>query len=233
MSYTYTTWVAAVASAAVTSATDPDLTAILPSALDYAEQRLYRDLDLLDTIVRDDSSTITANSREFTLPQSLGRFVLVTGMNVVTPSTATVTNGTRNALMLTSREYLDYTWPSNTAPQTPSVPQWWAMITDQTAIVGPPPDAGYNIEVVGTIRPTPLSSGNPTTYLSQYLPDLFFAASMVFITGWQKNFGAQSDNPQMSLSWESLTASLMATAKNEETRKKYAASLGSAPKGTP
>lgn len=229
MSYTYSSWSTALASAAVTTATDADFAAILPSVIDYAEQRIYRELDLLATVVRDDTGSLTANSREFTLPTSLGRFVIVNGMNVVTPVSTTVTNGTRNPLMLTSLMYADYTWPSNTAPATPSVPQWWAMVTDQTAVVAPAPDAAYNIEVVGTIRPTPLSVSNTTTFLTLYLPDLFFAASMVFVSGWQKNFGSQSDDPRMAVSWEAQTNNLMASAKGEEIRKKYAASVGMMP----
>jgi len=231
VSYTFTTWFQAVASEAVTLVTDADLIGIQSSIIDYAEQRCYRETDLLDTVVRDNSATLTANSRDFTLPQSLGRFVVVNGVNIISPVGTTVGNGTRNAAMLTSLPYADYTWPSNTPPVRPSIPQWWAMVTDQTAVLVPPPDAAYSIEVVGTIRPTPLSSGNPTTFLTLYLPDLFFAASMVFVSGWQKNFGSQSDDPRMAVSWETQFSTLLTSANREEVRKKYAASVG--PAGPP
>lgn len=216
--YNYTTYSAALAEMLVTTATDPDFVGILPSIIDYAEQRIYRELDLLSTIVRDSSATLTPNSRNLTLPQSLGRFITTQGINVYTPVSTTTT---RNQLVPTTRDYVDVAWPSDTASSTPSVPVCYAMITDQTVIVAPPPDAAYTVEVIGTIRPTPLSSTNPTTYLSQYLPDIFFAASMIFGSGYQKNFGSQSDDPRMSVSWESQYQLLKQSADVEEIRKKY------------
>jgi hypothetical protein len=97
------------------------------------------------------------------------------------------------------------------------------MITDQTIIVGPPPDAAYTMEVVGTIRPAPLSVSNTTTYLTQYLPDLFFAESLVFGYGYLKDFGAATDDPRGSTTWESHYQALWQSANTEENRKKYAA----------
>jgi hypothetical protein len=35
-----------------------------------------------------------------------------------------------------------------------------------------------------------------TTILSLYVPDLFVAAAMIFMAGYQKDFGSQSDDPQ-------------------------------------
>ena len=47
---------------------------------------------------------------------------------------------------------------------------------------------------------------NTTTWLGDNVPDLFFCACMVEAAGWMQNFGAQSDNPQMALSWEARYA---------------------------
>jgi len=49
MSLTYTTWLAQAANLAGTSTTNPYLVTELPGAIDYAELRIYRDLDLLAT----------------------------------------------------------------------------------------------------------------------------------------------------------------------------------------
>ena len=232
MAYSYSTWTAALTSAAVTDATDAGFTAILPSVIDYAEQRIYRDLDLLSTIVRDESAVVTANHRDFVLPSSGGRFVEVKAVNIVTPIGSTVANGTRNPLTLTSLEYIDFTWPSEIASSVTAIPIWFAMVTDQSIVMAPSPGAAFSIEVIGNVRPTPLSATNTTTFLASYLPDLFFAASMIFVSGWQKNFGAQADDPRMAMSWETQYQSLLASAKTEELRKKYAASFGSAPAKT-
>lgn len=202
----------------VTPVNDPDFVGILPSIIDYAEQRIYRELDLLSTIVRDSTGSLTANSRDFTLPSGQGRFVTTQGFNVYTPAGTTTT---RNQLTPQTRDYIDAAWPNETATSIATVPDSVAMITDQTVIVGPPPGDNFKIEVIGTIRPAPLSASNPNTFLTDYLPDLFLAGSMVFGSGYQKNFGSQADDPKMAQSWETQYQALKASAMVEELRKKW------------
>lgn len=218
MSFTYSSYVTALSTETVIPATDTNFITILPTIIDLSEQRIYRELDLLSTVVRDTSGVLTANSRNFTLPQGSGRFVTTLGLNVFTPS-GTTTN--RNQLTPTSRDGLDAIWPNEAASTVPSVPSLFAMITDQTIIVGPPPDATYSIEVVGTIRPAPLSAANQTTFLSLYLPDLFFAASMVAMAGYMRNFGSQADDPKMAQSWDQQYEAFKSSAIIEELRKKW------------
>lgn len=231
MSLTYSQWLAEIANLTAIDPADTDFVANLPSCIDYAEQRLYRELDLLNTVVRDASSTLTVGTRSFTLPQSLGRFVVTNGINVITPSTQTTPDsGTRNPMVPVSRDMLDVVWPGTTGA---SLPVEYAMITDQQIIVGPAPDAAYTVEIVGTIRPTPLSATNTTSYLTLYLPDLFVAASMIFMSGFMRNFGSQADNPQMAQSWETQYLKLFASANIEEQRKRYASSAWGSLSPTP
>jgi hypothetical protein len=201
--------------------TDADFNSLIPATIDGAEQRIYRDLDLLSTIVRDTSATLTANSRNFTLPSSLGRFVVTESMNVFTP-VSTTTN--RNQMVPVSREWLDNIWGNEQAPSVPSVPTYYAMISDQQIIVGPAPDAAYTMEVVGTIRPNPMSAANPTTPLSLYLPDLFFASAMTFAVGYQRGVTSppsEQQQPQVD-KWQAQYDKLIASANVEEMRKRYA-----------
>ena len=203
----------------VIPAADPNYQIALPNIIDDSEQRIYRELDLLNTIVRDTGGNLAANSRNFTLPQTGGRFVVTESMNVFTP-VGTQTN--RKQLVPVSREFLDAVWGNEASVSTPSIPQYYAMITDQTIIVGPPPDANYTMEVIGTIRPTPLSNANQTTYLTLYLPDLFFAECLIFGYGYLKNFGAACDDPQGSVTWNAHYKDLWQSANTEEQRKRYA-----------
>ena len=219
MSLTYTTFVDQIANLMAVSSTTADFQTMLPGLIDYAEQRAYRDLDLLSTIVKDASATLTTNNRNFTLPTASGRFVTVQGVNVVTPVSTAPDSGIRNELLPISRDYLDAVWNSVSGA---TVPVYFAMMTDQTLIVGPWPDNSYTIEVVGTIRPAPLTASNTTTFLTLYLPDLFIAAGMIFASGYMRNYGSQSDNPQMAVSWESQYNTLLASAKPEELRKRFA-----------
>lgn len=234
MSYTYSTFVTALSNELVVDPTDADFLVILPTIIDYAEQRIYRELDLLSTVTRD-TGTLTIGTRSFTLPSNNGRFVVTNGINVITPSATTVPdNGTRVPLVPVSRDVLDMIWPSTTGA---AVPAMYAMITDQQIIVGPSPLAAYTVEVIGTIRPTALSASNTTTYLTLYLPDLFFTASMISGAAWQKNWGAQSDDPKSAVSWESQYQIAKASANVEQQRSRYAAgawgSLSPTPIATP
>jgi hypothetical protein len=87
-------------------------------------------------------------------------------------------------------------YPTATSSSSTAIPLYFAMVTDQTFIVGPPAGITYNLEVTATVRPTALSSSNTTTYLTDKLPDLFIAASMVFANAYLKNFAATADDPQ-------------------------------------
>lgn len=223
MGLTYNTFTTSLANMMAIPVTDTAYIAALPNIIDDAEQRIYRELDFLQTTTRDNSQALTVNNRNFALPTTSpnGIFVVTEQINIITPAGTTDPElGTRNSLLPTTRETLDALYPSVTGS---GIPQFFAMITQTTLIVGPWPDASYQVEVVGTTRPLPLSETNTTTFLSQNLPDLFLAAAMVFACGYQKNFSSMGDQPQSSLSWESHYTALKSSAIIEEARKKFSA----------
>ncbi len=219
---TYSTYVTALTTLINIPSIDASFQAILPDCIDYAEQRLYRDLNLLATVTRDASQALTPASRNFTYPTANGVFVVTNGLNVITPAGSTPDNGTRTRLVPTSLDVLDMIWPSSVGS---AVPTYFAMVTQTAIVVGPWPDQAYTVEVVGTTRPTPISADNTVTFLSANLPDLLVAASMVFLSGYLRNFGSQADDPQMAVSWEAQYKTLFASANTEELRKRY---MGSA-----
>ena len=217
MALTYETFVSSLANMLVIPPTDPNYLQFIPNVIDDAEQRIYRELDLLTTITRNTAGTLTPSSRNFTFPI---HFVVSENINVFTPAGTTTY---RNQLIPVSREFLDAVYPDEGAPpEVEAVPRYYAMMTDQTIIVGPSPSAAYGVEVIGTIRPTPLSVDNTTTYLTTYLPDLFLAEALIFGYGYLKDYGAQTDDPRSSASWTTHYTDLWQSAKVEEDRKKYA-----------
>lgn len=219
---TYSTFVPSIANLLVVPTSDPGFNLALPNIIDDAEQRLYRELDLLSTIVKDSSGALTAGSRNFTLPTTGGNsFVVVENINIITPvGTTNPDLGTRNPCTPASKELLDALYPNVTGS---SVPSRFAMITQTTIIFGPWPNAAYQVEVVGTQRPAPMSASNQTTFLSANLPDCLLAAGMVFGCAYQKNFSEMGDQPQSAVSWETHLKSLLASANIEEMRKKFVA----------
>jgi len=220
MSLTYATLVTSLANLFAVPAGDASFQAVLPNVIDDAEQRLYRDLDFLATIVRDHSTALVALNRNFAYPGG-NAFFVIEQLNVITPAGTTDPDaGTRVPLTPATRELCDNLYPSATGA---GVPQYFAPMTQSTCIMAPFPDAAYTVEVVGTQRPTPLSNANQSTFLSTYLPYLFLAACAVFMCAFQQNFSAMGDNPQSAVSWEAHYNALKASAVVEEARKKFTA----------
>jgi hypothetical protein len=216
--YTYTTYRTALQTLLASQDPDAAFDAILPSAIDYAEQRIYRELDLISTVTTDTSTFTDVATRLVEIPN---RFVVVNDIAIFTPAGSTPDEGSRVSLVAASRSMLDVLWPS--AADT-GQPQFFSMVDQWSMVLGPSPDGEYQMEIVGTQRPEALSATNDTTFISERLPDLFLAASMVFMSGYQRNFGAQANDPQMGTSWEAQYQALKASADVEEARKHFRAS---------
>src|SRR4029077_20039494 len=113
MSLTFSTWQSSIANLMSVPASDGNFQTVVPNIIDDAELRLYRDLDLLDTNVRDSSKSVSTGTQAFTLPSTLGTFVVVDEINLVTPAGQTnPDSGTRNQVVPASREMLNAMWPS-------------------------------------------------------------------------------------------------------------------------
>lgn len=226
---TYNSYVTQIAEMAVVAPDDTNFVAILPAMIDYAELRIYRDLDLMNTSTAFHAPTIKldAGNRNLSFPMMLpdgsGSIVVTEQINLITPAGQTDPDGalsTRVTLLPTTKEFLDTVYGSNTAANR-SQPKFFAPFNENLFFVGPVPDQTYYVEVVGTYRPNAMSATNQTTFISQYLPDLLIMASMVYISAYQRNFGRQSDDPQMAQSYEGQYQTLLKGATGEEVRKKF------------
>lgn len=220
--YTYTTYKAALQTLVVSQAPDAPFDTILPSIIDYAEQRIYRELNLISTVQTDVSTFTTSGARELAIPNT---FVVVNDIAIFTPAGSTPASGTRKSLVPASRSMLDVLWPSAADVAEPEI---FSMTTQWSMSLGPSPDGQYTVEVVGTMRPAPLSATNTTTFISERLPDLFMAASMIFAALYQRNFasaqGQSGNDPLMGGNWEAQYTALKASADTEEQRKMFHAS---------
>jgi hypothetical protein len=217
----YPTYVTTMSNMMVLDPTDANFQQILPSVIQSAEQRIYRDLDLISTIVTDTSMSTTSGARNITVPPA---FVVVEYLNTLDAS------GARLPMTPAGRAFLDTVFGDSTVQGRPA---YYAMVTQNSMVLGPVPDAPYTIEVVGTQRPAPISGTNLTTFISANLWDLFIAASMIFAAGYLKNYGATSDNPQMAVSWGAQYSELLKAANVEELRKKHQSQAWSAQMPTP
>src|SRR5216684_2187846 len=218
MPLNYTTYSSQLANLMVQSSSDPNFITFLPGCIDYAENRILRELDFLVTRSQDNHTTLSSGSRSVLLSTVGGNFVVVEKISVITPITAGTSNGVRNPLTRVTKEYIDFAWPNSS---NTGVPIYYTTIDNATFVVGPAPDQGYLLEVTGTQRPAQLSASNSSTFLSINLPELYIAASMVFATAYQRDFSAMSDDPQRAATWESQYKTLMQSANVEELRKRF------------
>jgi hypothetical protein len=218
-----------IATLAVVDQNDPAFQTILPQMITYAENRMFRDLDFLFTSTATTAYGLTVGTR--TIPVPTGTFVVPEQINVITPfGTASPDTGVRNPLLPCTKEFLDQVYNNS---QQRGVPKYFCPFDDYTFLVGPYPDQNYMCEIVGTIRPDSLSAANPTTFISLYLPDLFIMASMVYVSGYQRNFGRANDDPQMAVTYESQYQTLLKGALTEENRKKFEAAAWSSQSMSP
>lgn len=214
---TYAEFVAYIQSLGVFDTADTEFTAIIPAVIQYAEGRIYRELDALaqhQTNVFD----LTANNRDFSMSAANPKVLIPETINVITPAATLPNAGTRTPLFPVHRDYMDMVY--GTVLSATGIPSKWAAYTEDLIRVAPTPNAAYKIEVVGKFQPAELSASNTTTYLTLTFPDLFLAAAMVFVSGYERNYGAQASDPETATSWEAEYQRLKGSAVDQIERQK-------------
>lgn len=227
MALTYSSFVSEIATLTVISSTvlvsgDTNFGGIMSGLIDYAEGRLYRDLDLPVTSVTDTSVTCTSGVRSISLSTTQGTLLVINALNLLTSAGALSSVATRVPLVPASQAVVDAIYPSATSSNC-GQPEFFARIGDTQLILGPAPDQAYGTEVTATIRPNPLGATNSSTWLTQNVPELMIAAGMVFAAGYMRDFGSQSDDPKMAQSWESQYNTLLKSAATDTARMKFEA----------
>jgi hypothetical protein len=226
-----------IANMAVVEVANAQYLITVPQMITYAENRIYKDLDLLSTKTSQ-TFLLQIGQRSLSLasPTVPYPFVVTEQTNIITPAGATNPDdpaSTRNPCLATTKEFLDQVYGSNSTSSR-ALPTYFAPMTDNTFFFGPPPDQSYTVEIVGTARPASLSSTNKTTFVSLYLPDLFIMASMIYVSAYQRNFSsAASNDPQMPVTYETQYKTLLESSSTEEARKKYQSSAWSSESPTP
>jgi hypothetical protein len=197
---------------------DPYFAQILPAIIDQAENRIYRELNPISTTANG-TLTVTPGTPFVQLPENPIVYVVESLFvsQLANGNPPPITSST--LLTPVDKNFLMATFPPAYWGLAQGQPQFY-FVQDQTTIqIGPSPDQAYQLNMTYTFRPTQLSATNPTTILTQIWPELFLAASMVVAAAYQKNFGAQSDDPKMAMSWESQYQTLLKSALEEESRK--------------
>lgn len=153
----------------------------IPAIIEYAEQRMYRELDLLGTFETVAGTPLVSGTRTTAVPSGM---IVVQGLNVLVA-------GRRYPLARISVDALNWMWPDPTATD---LPRLFAMPDNVSVLLAPTPGAIYSTEFLGTFRPTALSSTTTTTLLTLYVPDAFVLCSMVFLSSY--------GDPSQAVVWE-------------------------------
>lgn len=201
----------------------PNFGAFLPRIIEYAEGRCYREIVPLATRTATASAQFQAGLRTLPLIGFAPQPVVVEGIAAIYPAGKTPATGQRLQFEMASLDFIDSSWPTESVTVDPSTTEerYWCLLDNQTIIVAPTMDKAYTVEATGEFRPAALGSpGVLTTYLSLFYPDVFLAACMISVAGFQRDFGAQSADPQMAVSWEGQYQVLKASAVEEEQRRR-------------
>ncbi len=212
--FPYSSFEAAVATQIPTLTTDVNFTTILPAAIDYAELSIYRDLDLLPMHGQINLGTTTAATQTVALPAAIVAFDSLycgTSNTPLTPASLDFVVGVYGGAANAMPQYFALVGAAAGSP--------WAG--GRQVYLGPIPDQAYPIMGFGSEREAPLSATNTTTWISTWLPDLFWAAAMIFLAGYNRNFGAMSDDPRQAISWETEYQRLLKGAMVDEMRVKF------------
>ena len=175
---------------------DAEFTGSIDDVINLGEMRLWRDLDL--SLFKSEEATSTAASTE-TLTKPSTDTELVTWQSLYYDSA-----GERIWLELRSIDYVrDHQVIGATAP-----PRFYAEQTETDWLLSPIPDAIYAVNCRGITRPTRLSAGNPTTWLSLHQDDVLFKACLAEA----ENFLKADDRVEK---WKAEYAEVLVLAKRE------------------
>ena len=160
---TYATYVTQIATMAVVPTTDPNFQIIIPSMIDYAELRMQRDIDFLNT-----SATLpftnAGGSYELLLTPDYP-FVVIENVGYLDPVT-----GYTKQLTPTTKEWIYAVYPQGSDLGTP---KYFAPFNDNLMIIAPAPaGATNNFVVTGTQRFPSLSAIGSLIYTSDPPPVL-------------------------------------------------------------
>lgn len=200
---------------------DTSFTTTIPTFVSNAELRIYREMDLAGTTGQNRTLQTVAFSKTIDMTTMTGQNVEGTPVlfeyPVVVQGLSALVKNNWVPFQLTSQDFIDMVWPDETQSKAPDVGlAYYTMLDAQSAKIAPVPDAVYPLRVTGTWRPAPMSASNPVTYIGEHFPDMLLCAVMVEIMGYQRDFGAQSDNPQAAMSWAERYEQAKSSAKDEE-----------------
>jgi hypothetical protein len=149
--------------------------AAIPNFISAAELRLTRELDSNGF-----SQYITGN---FTAADAF--FVLPSNNLVVNSLNWTNTVGSRIALLLRSKEFIEDYWPVRSSVGNP---KYYAKFRNDKVLIAPTPTSAWAVELDYVVQPSALTTvTQPTNYFTDFCENALFYACMVEACLFTKN----------------------------------------------
>lgn len=168
-----------------------EFAAYVPTAIDLAEEKLFKELDLpeLETPF---SGTLTTNSNTVTKPTGykLGNYFRITVAG-------------KNSLLRKRREdyIVDY-WPD---PTLTDVPKYYADLNATTFVLAPTPNNNYTYTIKYSLQPLKLTVSNTTNYFVQKCQPILYMAVLVemarFMKAWSQIAVWQQELNKLTTDW--------------------------------
>ena len=147
----------------------------IPTAVDLAEERLFKELDLMDL-----ETKVTGTLSAATLNKPAGyRFGNHFAITVA---------GKKKLLKKRLEDYIIDYWPD---PAVTDIPEYYCDLSSTQFLVAPTPSASYTYEIKCTGQPTKLSVSNPTNYFITNCKDILYAACMSEMARFMKAWSQQ------------------------------------------
>jgi len=153
---------------------DEEFVGSIDEIINLGEMRLWRDLDL-SIFTSEDTAATAVGTETVTKP--------VTDTELLKWQSIYYDNaGERTFLELRSTDFVrDHQVIGATA-----APKYYAETNETDWLLSPIPDAIYTLNARGVTRPTRLSAGNTTTWLSLHQDDMLFKACLAEAEGFLK-----------------------------------------------
>lgn len=168
----YSTLVTAIQDAAENDGAE--FLAYIPTAIDLAEQMMFKELDLPEFTTKVTGS-LTSSNNKISKP---------TGYHHMRFFNITQANDAKKFLKKRNEDFLLDYWPNENVTGTP---KYYSDSSDTEFILAPTPDSGYSYEMKYVKKPDSLTSSNTTNYYTTYCPDIIFYATMLQMSIFMKS----------------------------------------------
>jgi len=139
--------------------------AVINTFITMAENRILRDIDL-DVFKKESTGTMTSGNKFLAAPSDLltHRYMMVT------------VGDDQVFLDFRDTSFMKEYWADGAAT---GVPKYYSVWDQNTFYVAPTPNSNYTVELGYLYRPAQLSSANPTTWISDNVPEALLYACLI------------------------------------------------------